>query len=65
MRLLGSVSLLAIVTFAQTPAEKIPIDDAVRIHEFYRLASQIQDDIWPNWSQTPAPLLLVTPDKEF
>src|SRR5580704_10536590 len=65
MRSLCGILLLAIATFAQTPAEQVPQDDAVRIHEFYRLASQVQDQIWPNWSQTPAPLLLVTPDKEF
>ena len=65
MRFLGSVLLLAIATFAQTPAEKIPPDDAIQIHEFYRLASQIQDEIWPNWSQVQTPLLLVTSDQEF
>jgi hypothetical protein len=62
---LFSIVLLAIAAFAQTPAEQIPIDDAVRICEFYRLASQVQDQIWPNWSHVPAPLLLVTPDTEF
>ena len=65
MRLLGSILLLAVATFALSPAEKIPPDDAIRIHEFYRLASQIQDEIWPKWSQVPTPLLLVTPDQEF
>lgn len=57
--------LLVIATFAQTPSSQIPVEDAVRIHEFYRLAAQIQDGIWPNWSQASAPLLVVTPDKEF
>ena len=57
--------LLAIAALAQTPSQQISVEDAVRIHEFYRLASQIQDQIWPNWSQVPAPLLLVTPDREF
>ncbi len=67
MRLLLNISivLLTTATFAQAPAEQVPADDAVRIEEFYRLASQVQDQIWPNWSQTPAPLLLVTPDREF
>ena len=50
---------------AQARTPQIPADDAVRIREFYRLASQIQDQIWPNWSRVPAPILLVTPDKEF
>ena len=65
MRPLFSTLLLAIAAFAQTPSQPIPVDDAVRIHEFYRLASQIQDQIWPKWSQVPAALLLVTPDKEL
>ena len=41
-------------------AQQLPREDAIRIAEFYRLAAQIQDQIWPNWSNTPAPLLLVT-----
>ena len=45
MRPLFSTLLLAIAAFAQTPSQPIPVDDAVRIHEFYRLASQIQDQI--------------------
>src|SRR5947208_332751 len=44
---------------------QIPSNDAVRIAEFYRLASQIQDAIWPGWSKVPEPLLLVTPTREF
>jgi hypothetical protein len=57
--------LLAAVAIAQAPSQEIPVDDAIRIKEFYRLAAQIQDSVWPNWSQVPAPLLLVTPDEEF
>ncbi len=57
--------LLATVAFAQTPAPQLTADDAVRIREFHRLASQIQNQVWPDWSRTPAPLLLVTPDTEF
>lgn len=47
------------------PTEKMTTQDAVRVREFYRLAAQIQDEIWPNWSRVPAPLLLVTNDQEF
>src|SRR5438045_40970 len=65
MRLLFTVLVLAIAAVTQTPPEQLPIEDAVRIHEFYRLASQIQDQIWPDWSHTPLPLLLVTPETEF
>jgi hypothetical protein len=46
-------------------AQQLPHEDAVRIAEFYRLAAQIQDQVWPDWSKTPAPLLLVTDKTEF
>jgi hypothetical protein len=59
------VLLLAAAAIAQPPSPQIPMDDAIRVHEFYRLAAQIQDQIWPNWSQVPAPLLVVTPETEF
>ena len=65
MRPLFALLLLTTAAFAQTPSAHLAADDAVRIHEFYRLASQIQNQIWPDWSRTPAPLLLVTPDTEF
>jgi len=65
MRTLFGFLLLTITAFAQSPPVQVPKDDAIRIHEFYRLASQIQDQIWPNWSQAPASLLLVTPEAEF
>jgi hypothetical protein len=65
MRTFLSILLLATSAFAQAPSREIPLDDAIRIKEFYRLAAQIQDQVWPNWSQVPAPLLIVTPDPEF
>lgn len=43
----------------------MPREDAIRVAEFYRLSTQIQDTIWPEWSKTPSPLLLVTADNEF
>jgi hypothetical protein len=60
-----SFLLLAAIAFAQAPSPHIPRDDAIRIREYYRLSAQIQDQVWPNWSQIPAPLLLVTPETEF
>jgi hypothetical protein len=45
-----STLLLAIAALAQTATLQLPVDDAVRIPEFYRLESQIQDKICPNWS---------------
>ena len=60
-----AVLLLAISGFAQAPAPSLPAADAVRIHEFYLLAPQITDQVWPGWNSTPAPLLLVTKQTEF
>src|SRR6201993_5002757 len=65
MRPLFALLLLTTAAFAQTSPAQLAADDAVRIREFYRLASQIQNQIWPDWSRTPAPLLLVTPNTEF
>src|SRR6267143_5974288 len=65
MRPLIIFLLLTTAEFAQTHATQLAADDAVRIREFYCLAAQIQNQIWPDWSRTPAPLLLVTPDTEF
>jgi len=50
--------------FAQAP-KSLPTEDAVRISEFYRLAEQTQDKVWPAWSKAPAPLVLVTGDTEY
>ncbi len=52
--------------FAQAPVDgAIPHDDDVRIREFYRLAGQIQDQIWPDWSRVPAPIILITEKTEY
>lgn len=64
MRTLLAALLLSTVVTAQQ-LKPLPPDDAVRIHWFYRLAAQVQDQIWPEWSKTPAPLLLVTSDTEY
>jgi hypothetical protein len=62
----GALSFLAItlLVFAAA-AQQVPHEDAVRIAEFHRLAAQIEDQIWPNWSKVPAPLLLLTDKTEF
>jgi len=65
MRSLISLVLLATTALAQPALKPVPSDDAIRIREFYRLAAQIQDRIWPGWSKIPAPLLLVTPEAEY
>lgn len=46
-------------------AQQLPPDDKTRIAEFYRFAAATQDKLWPNWSNVPAPLLLLTKDGEF
>lgn len=57
--------LLSGVAFAQTVPAGPSKADAVRVREFYRLSNQIAEQVWPGWESTPAPLLLVTADKEF
>lgn len=64
MRTLATLLLISSLAAAQQP-KPLPAEDSVRIHEFYRLAGQIQDQIWPDWSKTPAPLLLVTSETEY
>ncbi len=57
--------LVVLFLAASAAAQQIPHDDAVRISEFYSLASHLQDKLWPGWSKTPDPLLLITPMTEF
>lgn len=59
------ILLWAAILSRMGSAQQVPAVEAVRVREFYRLANQIQDKIWSKWSQTPAPLLLVTNDGEF
>jgi len=65
MRLLITFLLLATAASSQSPIRQLAPDDAIRVREFYRLADRIQDQIWPDWGKTPAPLMLVTDDGEF
>jgi hypothetical protein len=62
---LVALSMFVMAAFAWAAVEQLPAEDEVRIREFYRLAGQVQDQIWPEWSKTPAPLLLVTENAEF
>jgi len=59
------VLLLAIGALAQATGPALNPEDAVRVREFYRLSDAIQDKVWPGWSRTPAPLLLITENREF
>jgi len=64
MRNLVAILLLT-ASLAGQGLKPIPADDATRIREFYRVASAIQDSLWPDWGKTPDPLLLVTSDTEY
>ncbi len=46
-------------------AASIAVVDAVRLSEFYRLLGAAGDDIWPGFTSVPAPVLLVTAEREF
>jgi hypothetical protein len=65
MRNLLALLLLPSLALAHSVDAQLPEKDVVRIREFYRLASQISDQVWPNWASTPAPLMLVTQETEF
>jgi len=49
---------------AQDKPSLSPID-RTRLAEVFRLGDQVSDRIWPNWSEAPFAILLVTPDYEF
>jgi hypothetical protein len=65
MRLLTLLLMVSVIAPAQNPKSRLRADDDVRIREFYRLATHIQDRIWHGSSRMPAPLLLITADTEF
>ena len=65
MRNAGLGLLATIVMLGQAPAQQPSAENSIRLREFYRLAAQIQDTLWPGWSGVPATLLLVTEKQEF
>jgi hypothetical protein len=65
MKTLPCVLAVLLFSFVPTPKEKMSANDSIRVAEFYRLADKIQDQVWPEWSGTPAPMLLITPTSEF
>lgn len=52
-------------TVDKEPEPRLPLEDAVRIAETFRLADAIGEGVWPGWSDAPRALLLVTRDREF
>jgi len=66
MHKLAILLLLVVSAVAQNKlTPQLSHDDATRIREFYRVAGQTQDIVWPGWSKIPAPLMLITADAEF
>lgn len=65
MRSVFAALLFSATLFAQAALKPPSAEDAGRIAEFYRLAPEIEDKVWPGWSKVPAPLVLVTADTEY
>lgn len=63
--ILGSLTGTVAATEPPAPVERISEIDAVRLAEFYRLLEAEGDDIWPGFTGVPAPVLLVTAEREF
>lgn len=59
-------ALLALLLAASAAAQPAMRDaDRVRLAEAFRLAADVQEALWPGWSEVPFAVLLVTPDAEF
>src|ERR1700738_413664 len=60
-----TAAYMVIENFAEDRPPSIPAIDRIRLAEAFRLADEIGDHVWPNWSKAPFAVLLVTPDYEF
>ena len=58
-------SLLVCTNFVAQAKPQLSQVDRIRLAEAFRLADQLGDRVWPNWSKAPFALLLLTPDYEF
>jgi len=59
--LFGFFPRLAVVRSAPHLADS----DRIRLREAFRLADQLEEQVWPGWKQAPFAVPLVTPDYEF
>jgi hypothetical protein len=55
---------MLLAALAQEPVALPPADRA-RLAEVFRLAARVRDRVWPGWSATPMPILLVTDSVEY
>ena len=62
--LLLGLSVLPAPGRAQSPTHLREVD-RVRLAETRRLAHELSEKLWPGWSGSAAPLLLVTDSTEF
>jgi len=46
-------------------SQEMPFNDRVRIAEGRRIAEELSDKLWKDWSSAPFAILLVTKEKEF
>ena len=65
LRLLLVVSCLFLMHPAQAEDPALSPADRIRLAEAFRLKAWIGERVWPGWSRTPFPVLLVTQDWEF
>ncbi len=59
--------LLLPLTVVTAFAEEVAVssDDLVRLAEAKRLVDTVNQDVWPDWHDTPFPILLVADDEEW
>lgn len=57
-------TFLGVVPVIGADAE-FPHDDRIRIAEARRIMAEVADDIWPGWSKTAFPIILITRDEEY
>lgn len=51
--------------FVRMDTVSLRAEDRIRLAEAFRLAEELRDHIWKNWSKAPLAVLLITPEREF